>query len=94
MTLTKKLNMKPRAIAEKLSEALDVKDIVSIINITGPGFITMKLSETYVQNKLVDKLKDPTRLGINELKNAQRIIVDFSSPNIAKEMHVVINLFI
>ncbi len=91
MALTKNLSMKPKVIAEKIVEALKVDDMVSLVNITGPGFITLKLSEDYVQRQLSHKLRDPNRLGVSRLKNPQRIIVDFSSPNIAKEMHVVSN---
>lgn len=89
MSLTNKLKMKPRMIADKIVEALKVDDIVSTINITGPGFITMKLSDEYIQIQLAEKFNDQHRLGIKKLSNPQRIIVDFSSPNIAKEMHVV-----
>ena len=88
LTLTKKLSMKPKDIAEKIVKSMNVNDIVSFVNITGPGFISLKLSEQYVQSQLYSKLQDPNRLGITALKQPQRVIVDFSSPNIAKEMHV------
>jgi arginyl-tRNA synthetase len=91
LTLTKKLSMKPKDIAEKIVKQLKVDDIASI-NITGPGFITMKLTNRYVQSQLTHKLNNPKRLGISIVKKPQRIVVDFSSPNIAKEMHVVNNL--
>lgn len=91
MTLTKKLGMKPKEIADKIVNALKVDDLVSVVNITGPGFITMRLSDTYVQSQILEKAKDKTRLGIAKLETPQRVIVDFSSPNIAKEMHVVSN---
>lgn len=62
------------------------------MDITGPGFINMKLSDTYVQKKIYSMLRDEEgRLGIASKANTsqqQRVIVDFSSPNIAKEMHV------
>jgi arginyl-tRNA synthetase len=89
MTLTKKLGMKPKEIADKIVAALKVDDLVSTVNITGPGFITMRLSDTYIQSQILEKAKDRTRLGITKIAAPQRVIVDFSSPNIAKEMHVV-----
>lgn len=89
MTLTKKLGMKPKEIAEKIVSALKVDDLVSVVNITGPGFITMRLSDTYLQSQILQKAQDKSRLGIAKIASPQRVIVDFSSPNIAKEMHVV-----
>lgn len=89
MTLTKKLGMKPKEIAEKIVSTLKVDDLVSVVNITGPGFITMRLSDNYLQSQILEKAKDKSRLGIAKLSSPQRVIVDFSSPNIAKEMHVV-----
>lgn len=89
LTLVKKLGMKPRDIADKIAKSLQVDDMVSAVNITGPGFISMRLSESYVQQQLLNKLHDRVRLGVAPLLKPQRVIVDFSSPNIAKEMHVV-----
>jgi arginyl-tRNA synthetase len=94
LTLTKKLKMKPKEIAEKIISALDIQDIVSVISITGPGFISMKLSENYIQSQIINKLYDKSRLNVSPLTNPQRIVVDFSSPNIAKEMHVVMPVLI
>jgi arginyl-tRNA synthetase len=88
MPLAKKLKLKPRDIAEKLVQTLQVEDVVATMDISGPGFINIHLADSFVKNKLIRMLRDPTRLGIAPVENKQRIIVDFSSPNIAKEMHV------
>jgi arginyl-tRNA synthetase len=55
---------------------------------SGPGFINLKLSSDYLKNKVNHMLIDSSRVGIAKVGNPKRIIVDFSSPNIAKEMHV------
>ena len=88
LPLSKILKLKPRDIAEKLMSTLQVDDIVERMDISGPGFINIHMSSNYIKNKLLKMVKDDTRLGISIVENPQRVVVDFSSPNIAKEMHV------
>ena len=90
LPLAKKLKEKPKDLAEKLMATLakDVHDVVATMDISGPGFINLHLSDSYVKNKLTAMLRDPERLAISPVTLKQRVIVDFSSPNIAKEMHV------
>ena len=88
LPLAKKLKAKPKDLAEKLMATLAVQDLVVSMDISGPGFINMHLSEEYVKGKLTSMLRDPERLAIKPVAKRQRVIVDFSSPNIAKEMHV------
>ena len=90
LPLAKKLKEKPRDLAEKLMATLakDVDDVVATMDISGPGFINLHLSDSYLKNKLTAMLRDPQRLAISPVAQKQRVIVDFSSPNIAKEMHV------
>jgi len=91
MLLAKKLNMKPQDIARRIIDAVEVKGIVqeNSLAIAGPGFINIKLDENLVKKKLIEMFKDPQRLNIVPYKIPKKIVVDFSSPNIAKEMHVV-----
>jgi arginyl-tRNA synthetase len=87
MSLTKKLGKPPRAIAEELVQNLDVTDLCEPPAIAGPGFINLTLKPAYLEAEL-SRMQIDSRLGIALVKEAERVIVDFSSPNIAKEMHV------
>lgn len=88
MSLSKKLKVKPRDIAAKILEQLNVADMCTETVIAGPGFINLTLRDGFVNSKLNDMLEDRERLGVEKRRPAKRIVVDFSSPNIAKDMHV------
>ncbi|MBD1935438.1 MULTISPECIES: arginine--tRNA ligase [Cyanophyceae] len=87
LSLTKKLGQPPRAIAEKIVQNLDVSDLSQPPVVAGPGFINFTLKPEYLEAQLREIQGDP-RLGVSNAKNPQRTVVDFSAPNIAKEMHV------
>ena len=67
--------------------AVDLSDICESLEIAGPGFINLKLTNDYLVSQVKIIQNDP-RLGVEKVTEPERIIVDFSSPNIAKEMHV------
>ncbi|NEQ54139.1 MAG: arginine--tRNA ligase, partial [Leptolyngbya sp. SIO3F4] len=87
MSLAKRLKDKPRAIATKIVENLTIDDLCETPQIAGPGFINLKFKTEYLQTQLKAIYTDE-RLGVPTADPIQRTIVDFSSPNIAKEMHV------
>ncbi|MGD1854136.1 MAG: arginine--tRNA ligase [Leptolyngbyaceae cyanobacterium] len=87
MSLAKRLKDKPRAIATKIVENLAIEDLCEPPQIAGPGFINLKFKTEYLQDRLKAVYADE-RLGVPIATPAKRTIVDFSSPNIAKEMHV------
>ncbi|MEL4896876.1 arginine--tRNA ligase [Crocosphaera sp. Alani8] len=87
LPLAKKLGKNPREIAQIIVSNLSLENICTTPSIGGPGFINLKLKPSYLEKEL-NFLKDDQRLGIDKVSKSHRVIVDFSSPNIAKEMHV------
>lgn len=86
MRLAKPLKQSPRAIAQKILEHFDTS-ICSNVEIAGPGFINFTLSPSFLSHRLQTQLHDPL-LGASSPAKRQRIIVEFSSPNVAKELHI------
>jgi len=87
LSLAKQLGQPPRAIAEQIAQLLDVNAICEPPTVAGPGFINLTLKPAYLEAQLSAIQSDP-RLGVAAAKIPKRVVVDFSSPNIAKEMHV------
>lgn len=89
MALAKPLAQSPRDIAQQVCKALtaNASDLFQRVEVAGPGFINLTLSVRFL-GQLVDKMAASPHLGILAPAQPQRIVIDFSSPNIAKEMHV------
>ena len=87
LRLGKVLKMSPKSVAQAIIDALPQQEIFSKIEIAGPGFINLTLSPRYLSAHLQQQLGDPL-LGASRVKKRQKIIVEFSSPNVAKELHV------
>jgi arginyl-tRNA synthetase len=87
MGLSKKLGQQPRQIAQSIVENLDVAAVCEPPQIAGPGFINFIVKPSYLSTQL-QAMQSDSRLGVPVADLPQRVIVDFSSPNIAKEMHV------
>lgn len=86
MRLAKELAISPREVASLLVEKLD-KAHYATVEIAGPGFINLTFKEDFLSDLLTAVLKDK-RLGVPLPTKKEKIIVEFSSPNVAKEMHV------
>ena len=87
MMLAKPAGMKPRDLAEKLIAALPEHKAVASVSIAGPGFINFFQDSGWLAGQLEAALSDD-RLGVAQADPAQRVVIDYSSPNLAKEMHV------
>ena len=87
LSLAKQLGQVPRVIAEQIVAKLDVNDICETPTIAGPGFINLALKPAYLEAQL-SAVQTDSRLLVAATKEPLRVVVDFSSPNIAKEMHV------
>ena len=88
MALAKSLKRNPRELAAEVVAAVDLADICETPEVAGPGFINLRLTSEFIAASLMDIFHDPVRLGIEPVGDPKRTVVDFSSPNIAKEMHV------
>lgn len=87
LTLAKQLKKQPRQVAEEIVGKLDVDGICEPPTVAGPGFINIKLRPQFLETQ-INKLKNDQRLGVGLPDKPKIVVVDMSSPNIAKEMHV------
>lgn len=87
MALSKKLGKNPREIAQNILDNLDLTGILSKAEIAGPGFINLWLNPLWIGAQCQSALEDE-RLGISTRENPIKVVVDYSGPNMAKQMHV------
>ena len=87
MALAKKLKSNPRDIAQKIIDAMPQDTMIAKTQIAGPGFINIWLDDSVLSQSLQQALKD-SRLGIKPKDDPIKVVVDYSGPNMAKQMHV------
>ncbi|MFZ9033429.1 MAG: arginine--tRNA ligase [Anaerohalosphaeraceae bacterium] len=88
MAAAKKAKTNPRQLAEQIIGQLELDDICEPPEIAGPGFINLRLKDDFLANRLLEINSDNDRLGIEKVESPQTVVVDYSGPNIAKQMHV------
>ena len=87
MALSKKLGKNPREIANTILESLDFTGLLSKAEIAGPGFINLWLNPLWIASECTEALQSD-RLNISIRAEPMKVIVDYSGPNMAKQMHV------
>jgi arginyl-tRNA synthetase len=87
MVLARELKTSPRRLAEDISKEIDARDIAESPTVAGAGFINFRLTDSFLAREAAAIAKDE-RLGVGIARSTERIIIDFSSPNVAKPMHV------
>ena len=87
MGLAKQREMNPRQLAQQVVQSLDVADWCDPVEIAGPGFLNFRLKPDVLQQALRSALKSDCPF-VDSAKSPRTVVVDFSSPNVAKPMHV------
>src|SRR5205085_8061581 len=87
-SLAKAQKSNPRGVAQQVLDKLDLGEMVKEKpSIAGPGFINVRLNAKWLEKQIAG-IQNDQRLGIEPVKQAQTVVVDYSAPNVAKQMHV------
>jgi arginyl-tRNA synthetase len=87
LPLAKRLGRPPREVATELAGHLDLAGVAGPPEVSGPGFINITLLGEWIAAQAAGQLRD-VRLGVPAAQPAQKVVVDYSGPNVAKELHV------
>lgn len=87
MSLAKQTNQSPREVAQKIADKTNAPDLIDSIELAGPGFLNISLTTSAVEAELRQTSASDS-LGVNKTTQPERIVVEYSQPNVAKEMHV------
>jgi arginyl-tRNA synthetase len=85
--LAKRINGNPRQLAEAVVATGVFDDVCDSVEVAGPGFINLTFSSSFLAQQLAAASADP-RLGVRPHPQPERVVVDYSAPNVAKEMHI------
>ncbi|MGI5402122.1 arginine--tRNA ligase [Streptomyces sp. CA-135486] len=87
LALAKKLKGNPRELAAKVTDALPANDVIREIEVSGPGFLNITITDEAIVKTLAARAADD-RLGVPLAENPGTTVIDYAQPNVAKEMHV------
>jgi arginyl-tRNA synthetase len=87
LPLAKRLGKNPRELAAQVASALRNEHAIASADVAGPGFVNLRLADGWLAEQLSKDVAD-ARDGVPEAEQCERVVVDFSGPNIAKQMHV------
>src|SRR6516162_7313342 len=87
LPLARQLGRPPRELAGQIAAQLDLAGVIGQAEVSGPGFINLTLRDDWIGGQATAALADP-RVGVPLADPGQKVVVDYSSPNVVKEMHV------
>ena len=87
LRLAKAEGLPPREVAARIVAELELDDVCEPLDIAGPGFINFRLKTQVLTDFVTDQLADP-QVGISTAATPQTVVIDYSAPNVAKQMHV------
>lgn len=88
LPLAKRQKQNPRELAERVARELSSEPCIAAAEVAGPGFVNLRLADGWLAERLSADVTDLARDGVPESERRERVVVDFSGPNIAKQMHV------